>query len=231
MTEGLDEILKKSCHLMARQGFHGTSMRDLAQATGRSLSGLYHYFRSKEDLLFLINFYGFKTLNDTWARLADTFEHPREKLYTFVYFHTAYFIEHMDEMRVMTWGTHELHLEKATVIQKLKDRYTAAARGIVRDVYQADKRMDLDERRSWRETYLLFGMMNWMFSWYSAKDHGGVSDLVGDIYRTFVSGISGNGRDQIDIERLKSVVGKSFRENKAASMWATTGESDQQEKS
>ncbi len=58
-------------------------------------------------------------------------------------------------------------------------------------------------------------MMNWMFSWYSAKDHGGVSDLIGDIYRTFVSGISGNGRDQIDIERLKTVVGKSFRENKA----------------
>ena len=64
VSEGMADILRTSCRLMAQRGFHGTSMRDLAQATGRSISGLYHHFRGKEDLLFLINYHGFKTLND-----------------------------------------------------------------------------------------------------------------------------------------------------------------------
>jgi AcrR family transcriptional regulator len=55
INEGLCDILKESTKLMANTGFCGTSMRDLAKATGRSLSGLYHHFRSKEDLLYLMN--------------------------------------------------------------------------------------------------------------------------------------------------------------------------------
>ncbi len=62
----VQEILGQSSRLMARVGFHGTSMRELARETGRSLAGLYHYFRSKEELLFLINYHGFTRLNDAW---------------------------------------------------------------------------------------------------------------------------------------------------------------------
>ena len=59
MSPGMADILRTSCELMATKGFHGTSMRDLAHATGRSVSGLYHHFQGKEDLLFLINYHGF----------------------------------------------------------------------------------------------------------------------------------------------------------------------------
>lgn len=223
MTDGLDEILRESCHLMARRGFHGTSMRDLAQETGRSLSGLYHYFRSKEDLLFLINFYGFTTLNDAWTRLIHAFESPYEKLYAFIYFHTGYFVEHMDEMRVMTWGTQALSLEKARVIQKLKDRYTGDARGIVQDVYRTGSGCDMPERRLQRETYLLFGMMNWMFSWYSPDVHGGLDELAGDIYATFTSGVTGGATEAAPADTLCGRVSRVFDETRVESMWKAGG--------
>jgi AcrR family transcriptional regulator len=163
---------------MAEQGFNGTSMRDLAQETGRSLSGLYHYFRSKEDLLFLINFYGFTTLNTSWRKLVVELEEPHEKLYAFIFFHMSYFIEHMDEMRVMTWGTQVLNLEKARMIQKLKDQYTNAAKQIVQEMRRTSALDEIDDRQLSRETYLLFGMMNWTFGWYSSKKHGSVTDLI-----------------------------------------------------
>ena len=35
----------------AEQGYHGTSMRELAAATGLSVPGLYHHYRSKQDIL------------------------------------------------------------------------------------------------------------------------------------------------------------------------------------
>jgi AcrR family transcriptional regulator len=44
-------ILSVALSLMAQSGVDGTSMRDLATATGLNVASLYHYFPSKRDLL------------------------------------------------------------------------------------------------------------------------------------------------------------------------------------
>ncbi len=44
-------ILDTALSLMAQNGVAGTSMRDLAAATGLNVASLYHYFPSKRDLL------------------------------------------------------------------------------------------------------------------------------------------------------------------------------------
>ena len=51
--EQLQQILKTSAKIFAEKGFHRTSIRDIARATGMSLAGIYYYFRTKEELLFL----------------------------------------------------------------------------------------------------------------------------------------------------------------------------------
>jgi AcrR family transcriptional regulator len=213
------DILRTSCQLMAEKGFHGTSMRDLAHATGRSVSGLYHHFRGKEDLLFLINYHGFTTLNDSWAQLEDSFRTPEQRLYAFVFFHTGYFVEHIDQMRVMTWGTHAMNLEKARIVQSLKNRYTDAARRILRDVCRADATNAVDAQRLERLTFLLFGMMNWVFGWYSRRRHGDVAELARDIYRTSLAGLHASTASQPDLDAAEAVVRTWFRHDKTASMW------------
>src|ERR1019366_6289584 len=50
----LGEILDHATEVFCVKGYEGSSMRDLSRATGMSLAGLYHYFQSKERLLFLI---------------------------------------------------------------------------------------------------------------------------------------------------------------------------------
>jgi len=44
-------IIDTALSLMGQRGVDGTSMRDLAQATGLNVASLYHYFPSKRDLL------------------------------------------------------------------------------------------------------------------------------------------------------------------------------------
>jgi len=219
ISKGMADILRTSCHLMAEKGFHGTSMRDLAHATGRSVSGLYHHFRGKDDLLFLINYHGFTTLNDSWSRLEDSFRTPEQRLYAFIFFHTGYFVEHIDEMRVMTWGTHAMSLEKARIIQALKNRYTTTARRIVRDVCRMDGTHAVDAQRLERLTFLLFGMMDWVFSWYSRRRHGDAAELARDIYRTSLAGMHASRTSIPDLAAVETVVRQWFREDKAASMW------------
>lgn len=50
----LARIIEATLKLSNRQGFHATSLRDLAQASGLSMGGLYSYFDNKTTLLSMI---------------------------------------------------------------------------------------------------------------------------------------------------------------------------------
>jgi TetR/AcrR family transcriptional regulator len=210
---GLGDILRKSSSLMAVKGYHATSMRDLALATGRSLSGLYHYFRGKEDLLFLINQRGFERLDRASSDLERAFADPVARLYAFVYLHTRYFVDHMDEMRVMTWGTHELSAERAREIHALKDRYAARVRDAVRDVHRGVTGSAPEEARLDRETYILFGMMNWMFTWYAPEIHGRPEELIDDVFGTFVGGLGARVPGDAGLRDIEGAVAAWYREH------------------
>lgn len=44
-------ILASSLRLFANQGYHGTSIRDIANGAGLSVPGIYHHYKSKQDVL------------------------------------------------------------------------------------------------------------------------------------------------------------------------------------
>ena len=48
----LQLLLTATARIFAERGFHATSMRELSRASGMSLAGIYHYVRSKAELLF-----------------------------------------------------------------------------------------------------------------------------------------------------------------------------------
>ena len=60
--EKLQQILKTSAKIFANKGFHRTSVRDISRAAKMSLAGLYYYFTTKEELLYLIQERCFVTL-------------------------------------------------------------------------------------------------------------------------------------------------------------------------
>ena len=186
VAEGLADILRHASRMMAERGYHGASIRDLARETGRSLSGLYHYFRGKDDLLYLINRHGFDTLLTMLERALrePSAVDAAARLHAFVYVHTRFFVENMDAMRGMMWGTQELDAERAAEIRALKQRYAERARELV-EAFDAD---GADAAHVDRRTFLLYGMMNWIYAWYDPRRHGGVDDLVADITETFAGG-------------------------------------------
>src|ERR1041385_2122934 len=69
--EKLQEILKTSAKIFAEKGFHHTSVRDISRATKMSLSGLYYYFTTKEELLYLIQERCFFPLLEGWRQAID----------------------------------------------------------------------------------------------------------------------------------------------------------------
>src|SRR5215813_6770457 len=64
----LEEVLGHATDVFCERGYAGASMRDLSRAAGMSLAGLYHYFGSKERLLYLIQKNTFATVLEKLKR-------------------------------------------------------------------------------------------------------------------------------------------------------------------
>ena len=73
----LNHILAAATDVIARVGYEKASMRQVASAAGVSLAGMYHYFDSKERMLFLIQFRAFSALLSTLKEKLHGSGRPR----------------------------------------------------------------------------------------------------------------------------------------------------------
>lgn len=172
-------------------------MRDISRATNVSLAGLYHYCKSKEELLFLIqdNCFG-RVLERLEERLREV-EDPLSKLRIFIENHLSFFAANMAEMKVLSHEAESLAGDLHAHVSTKKDRYTKLARKILREIQleQAGKsQIDLTVA-----TYALFGMMNWIYNWYDPHGKLKVSELVDNVTRLFLHGfVAGLPNSDVD---------------------------------
>ncbi len=166
-------------------------MRDISRATNVSLAGLYHYCKSKEELLFLIqdNCFG-RVLERLEERLLEV-EDPIAKLGIFIENHLSFFAANMSEMKVLSHEAESLRGDLYAHVSTRKDKYTKLARNILREVQETqDSKQPIDLTVA---TYALFGMMNWIYNWYDPQGKLKVSDLGSNLLRLFLNGFLANG--------------------------------------
>ncbi|HWT00913.1 MAG TPA: TetR/AcrR family transcriptional regulator [Pyrinomonadaceae bacterium] len=183
----LEFILRTSARIFAEKGYHSTTMRDISRATEVSLAGLYHYCKSKEELLFLIqdNCFG-RVLERLQERLREVAE-PVEKLRLVIENHLSFFAANMAEMKVLSHEADSLAGEMHEQVSGKKQQYTQLVRRILSEVQQAQtgdaRKVDLTVA-----TYALFGMMNWIYNWYDPRGPLSVAGLVENVTRLFFNG-------------------------------------------
>jgi AcrR family transcriptional regulator len=74
------QIVDGACKVFFEKGYHPTTIRDIAKACGMSMGQLYHYIRSKDDVLYLIHKHMHKVWYDHLRRSnLDQIEDPVEK--------------------------------------------------------------------------------------------------------------------------------------------------------
>ncbi|OFZ13603.1 MAG: hypothetical protein A2Z20_09725 [Bdellovibrionales bacterium RBG_16_40_8] len=193
IKKGFEDILKKSSELMSMHGCSATSMRGLAKATNMSLAGLYHYFNSKQELIFIINHKGFSSLLALAKKIATDKDPKNDRLYRAIQSHIKFFCKNRADMKVMMFGAHEMNKEHTERIRDLKESYRKLFNKMVAEFIEKNTGISLGQIELERKTFLLFGMMNWTFGWYCAKKHGTEDKLINDIYNTFTAGVLGGG--------------------------------------
>lgn len=78
-ADSREELVEIAIDLFATRGYAGTSIRDIAEAVGRSVSNIYHYFENKEALWFAIYERSVKTLPGQLRASLEGLTDPRER--------------------------------------------------------------------------------------------------------------------------------------------------------
>lgn len=191
--EKLQEILKTSAKIFAEKGFHRTSIRDIARAKKMSLAGLYYYFTTKEELLFLIQERCFLTLMQRWEKAVTPDADVRSRIRIFAENHFGFFLNNMHEMKVMAHEDESLTGEFQEKILVLKRRYVKILMDLIEELRRQDGGKVIEVRVA---TFSLFGMMNWIYTWYHPKRDLPVAELMDQMLRIYFFGLIAGGKVQ-----------------------------------
>ncbi len=176
----LNHLLTHAARVFADRGYHATTMRDVARASGMSLAGIYYYVRGKEALLARIQERCFTGVLEGARAAVATSDDPVERIHAFVRHHVGYFAAHMPEMKVLSHEAGSLGGDARRRVEAIKRRYVDLLEGLLRDAAPDDAPVD---RKA--AAYLLFGMMNWTYTWYDPArelDPRRLADLIARIF-------------------------------------------------
>jgi AcrR family transcriptional regulator len=182
-----EAILLHAAELFAQQGYVGTSMNQVATACGLSKPALYHYVRDKADLLFEIATTHVNRLHalieevaqgDTvHAPPADAVEHVRRLIERFVLEYAGARHAH----RVLTEDVKFLEpADQSRVLELQRQVVNSFANAIAQ---AGPELMNTDLHKPL--AMLLFGMMNWMFTWLQPDgklSHADMAPVVADLF-------------------------------------------------
>ena len=189
--EKLQQILKSAAKIFAEKGFHHTSVRDIARVTRMSLAGLYYYFRTKEELLYLIQERCFVTLLERWEQAVTPELDVRTRIRVFAENHLSFFWHNMHEMKVMAHEDESLSGEFQDKILILKRRYVKVLMDLIEDLQRQENGKPINLRVA---TFSLFGMMNWIYNWYDPRRDLPFPQVIDQMLRIYFFGVLNGGK-------------------------------------
>src|SRR5271169_5598691 len=164
----LAEILTHATEVFCKKGYEGASMRDLSRASGMSLAGLYYYFESKEKLLYLIQKDLFSTVMELLREQLKEATDAESRVRIFIQNHVEYFLGKPKAMKVLSHEDDVLSDDLGKEIAALKRQYYHSCADLIEGL-KVEKNLRFNSRAA---VMSLFGMINWLHTWYNPRVDG-----------------------------------------------------------
>jgi TetR/AcrR family transcriptional regulator, cholesterol catabolism regulator len=182
----MGEILDHATAVFCDKGYEGASMRDLSRASGMSLAGLYYYFESKERLLYLIQKHTFTTILEKLKQRLEGVADPEQRIRIFILNHLQYFMTNQRGLKVLSHEDEALKNGFGSEIAGIKREYYRLCLGLLEDFKRAQGRA-FNPRTA---VMSLFGMINWIYTWYNPRVDGNAEDLARQMGDIVLNGIT-----------------------------------------
>lgn len=160
------EILDVAERLFWEKRFHATSMEDVADAIGLTKPAIYHYFRSKDDILVEIRQSIIDEMLELTEGVMEADGAPVDKLRDILVAHT--------EVVLRRRRANKVYHEESGSLPAGRERPTPAAESqyedVVRGLYaKAVSDGSLCDRDPGIAVAVLLGAINWSYRWYRPR--------------------------------------------------------------
>lgn len=176
-----EEILAAAAHLFAQQGYPGTSMNEVALACKVSKATLYHYMRDKHQLLMQICETHVQSLAELVAAVASQGLAPEAHLRELIMSFVQAYGQAQNQHRVLTEDMRFLDVEDQGRLRQVERQVVSAFADAIAAVRPELHGANLDKPL----TMLLFGMINWTFTWLQPGGkltYDAMAPMVADLF-------------------------------------------------
>jgi AcrR family transcriptional regulator len=157
------DIIEHCAGLFDKVGYHGTSMQMLADDVGLGKPSLYHYFRSKTDILYEMHQMHIDVLIQGLAADDEVRQDPAQALEKAAVLTLRQIAEHPGYVRAFMDHYRELEGKQRAEMRKRRREYLARITNIVTSGIEAGKFRKVDPDLA---TLAFLGMCTWAYQWY-----------------------------------------------------------------
>ena len=181
------KIAKVAARLFCRKGFLETTMDEIAAAAKISKGGMYYYFPSKTEVLhFILSNYMDLVLENLEQNLSHI-NGNEDKVKFIISRHIELYANKASEARVLLHDAHCLPTKYFKVIAEKERKYFQIVSRVLSGFFGGS----LPRGQLTSATFVLFGMCNWIYSWYDPKGAIAPQELSKIIWTVFLKGASG----------------------------------------
>jgi len=179
-----EEILSVSASLINKKDYVGVSLQEVANKVGLHKSTLFHYIRSKEDLLVQIFDKSPGEVSENLEKItSDASLKPEEKLKNAIHNHISLLVKNFDYANIFLNQVTRLPKKNQATFLKQRKKYEKNFEKIVREMKTKGYFKKLDGKIV---TFALLGMLNWLPKWYKRRGPLTVKDLSNVFYKLIV---------------------------------------------
>ena len=182
------EILDRAAGLFARHGFSRTSISTLSRECNASKAWIYHYYESKEAILFDILHDHIRMLRDAVQTADDPEAAPEARLEALIAALLEAYGDSDDKHRVLLSELGILAPTQQRQIRALEREIVGLFAAAVANLNPA---LAAQQNLIKPVTMSLLGMLNWHFTWFRKDGPLTRQDYVDLVTRLFISGVKG----------------------------------------
>jgi AcrR family transcriptional regulator len=185
----LDEICDTALELFTADGYDQTPLSRIAKAIGLTKAGLYHYFSSKEELLFFIHERNIKTFFVPILDEAETIPDPEDRITFFIRNYILKAMTRDPSTKVLVHEIQNLKPEHREKITQTWRRGLDLIRDAISEMEAAGKIKKINKTFA---SFAAIGMCSWTFYWFDYNRKESAEELADTYVKTFLKGILKN---------------------------------------
>ncbi len=178
-------ILDKATELFGQQGFHKASIAQISKACNSSKAWIFHYFPNKEAILYTILNDFLEMFTEHIQNALSGVDEPKEKLRALLKVCLSVYIENRFNYPILFNDIDCLPKAEQQSLRKIERESVNILKGIIVELNPSlagDKRLKA-------LTLMLFGSINWSYTWYKPSGAVSLDELVDITEQLFLNGL------------------------------------------